>query len=83
MGKDVLSPPAHSAFGNMQEMVDFIEEIAENTGLPVGIKAAIGKLDEWKELAQIMEKPTGDPTLLPLMVVKEVQVLHLQVLQIM
>lgn len=58
LGKDVLSPPNHSAFGNVKEMVDFIEAIAKETGLPVGIKAAIGKLDQWKELARIM-KETG------------------------
>ncbi|GAA0872153.1 FMN-binding glutamate synthase family protein [Gangjinia marincola] len=53
-GKDVLSPPNHTAFTNVSEMVAFIEEIADETGLPVGIKAAIGKLDQWKELADIM-----------------------------
>lgn len=54
VGKDVLSPPNHSAFSTVPEMVDFIEAIAEETGLPVGIKAAIGKLDQWEELAKIM-----------------------------
>ena len=39
-------------------MVAFIEAIAEETGLPVGIKAAIGKLDQWIELADLM-KETG------------------------
>lgn len=58
MGKDVLSPPNHSAFSNIPEMVDFIETIAEATGLPVGIKAAIGKLEQWEELASLM-KSTG------------------------
>ncbi|MEL4308454.1 FMN-binding glutamate synthase family protein [Joostella sp. CR20] len=61
MGKDVLSPPNHSAFSNVQEMVDFLEEIAKETGLPVGIKAAIGKLDQWKELAAIMKKTNKGP----------------------
>ena len=61
LGQDVLSPPNHSAFGNMNELVDFVEELAENTGLPVGIKAAIGKLEEWKELAQIMKKRNCGP----------------------
>lgn len=61
MGKDVLSPPNHSAFSNMSEMVDFIEDIAEQTGLPVGIKAAIGKLDEWEELAGIMKETNRGP----------------------
>ncbi len=54
VGKDVLSPPNHSAFSNVKELMDFIEDIAENTGLPVGIKAAIGKLNEWEELADLM-----------------------------
>ncbi|WP_452231272.1 FMN-binding glutamate synthase family protein [Lacinutrix sp. MEBiC02404] len=58
IGKDVLSPPNHKAFSNVPEMVDFIEKIAEATGLPVGIKAAIGKLEQWEELADIM-KATG------------------------
>ncbi|MFD2516313.1 FMN-binding glutamate synthase family protein [Salinimicrobium flavum] len=61
MGKDVLSPPSHSTFSNMQELVDFVEDIAENTGLPVGIKAAIGKLDEWRELASIMKDTNRGP----------------------
>jgi len=54
VGKDVLSPPNHTAFSNVKELLVFIEEIAKNTGLPVGIKAAIGKLNEWEELADIM-----------------------------
>ncbi len=54
VGKDVLSPPNHTAFSNVVEMADLIETIAERTGLPVGIKAAIGKLDQWEELAEIM-----------------------------
>ncbi|MBQ0786782.1 MAG: FMN-binding glutamate synthase family protein [Oceanihabitans sp.] len=58
VGKDVLSPPNHKAFSNVPEMLDFIEQIAEATGLPVGIKAAIGKLEQWEELADLM-KATG------------------------
>ncbi|GHC62702.1 FMN-binding glutamate synthase family protein [Ulvibacter litoralis] len=54
IGKDVLSPPNHKAFSNIPELIDFIEDIAEKTGLPVGIKAAIGKLEQWEELADIM-----------------------------
>jgi glutamate synthase domain-containing protein 2 len=42
-------------------MVDFIEAIAEETGLPVGIKAAIGKLEQWEELADIMIKTGKGP----------------------
>ena len=58
IGKDVLSPPNHTAFSNVPEMVNFIETIAEATGLPVGIKAAIGKLQQWEALADLM-KTTG------------------------
>ncbi len=61
VGKDVLSPPNHSAFSNVTEMMEFIEEIADKTGLPVGIKAAIGKLEQWEELAQIMVKTGKGP----------------------
>ncbi len=61
VGKDVLSPPNHKAFSNVPELIDFVESIAEATGLPVGIKAAIGKLDEWKELTDIMAKTGKGP----------------------
>jgi glutamate synthase domain-containing protein 2 len=61
IGKDVLSPPNHKAFSNVPEMVDFIEQIAETTGLPVGIKAAIGKLEQWEELANIMKSTSKGP----------------------
>ncbi|MHA7843122.1 MAG: FMN-binding glutamate synthase family protein [Winogradskyella sp.] len=61
VGKTVLSPPNHKAFSSVPELVDFIESIAETTGLPVGIKAAIGKLEQWEELAQIMERDNRGP----------------------
>ena len=54
VGKDVLSPATHKAFDNVPELMQLIEDIAEETGLPVGIKGAIGKLDQWKELADLM-----------------------------
>ncbi|AWV96686.1 FMN-binding glutamate synthase family protein [Arcticibacterium luteifluviistationis] len=58
VGEAVLSPASHSAFSNIPELVDFVETIAKHTGLPVGIKAAVGKLEMWEELA-IMMKDTG------------------------
>ncbi|WP_422104055.1 FMN-binding glutamate synthase family protein [Winogradskyella sp.] len=61
IGKTVLSPPNHKAFSNVPELVDFVERIAEATGLPVGIKAAIGKLEQWEELAELMEKENRGP----------------------
>lgn len=54
VGKDVVSPPYHSAFSGVQGMVDFIEQMADATGIPIGIKSAVGKTDMWEELADIM-----------------------------
>ncbi|EAY30480.1 FMN-binding glutamate synthase family protein [Microscilla marina] len=54
MGKDILSPASHTAFTNVPEMLDFIEDVAENTGLPVGFKSAVGQLKMWEELADLM-----------------------------
>lgn len=54
MGQDVLSPAFHSAFDDIPGLVDFVESIAAETGLPVGIKSAVGKMELWEELADIM-----------------------------
>jgi glutamate synthase (ferredoxin) len=32
-------------------MLDFVERLADETGLPVGIKSAVGMMDFWRELA--------------------------------
>ncbi|NKI32437.1 FMN-binding glutamate synthase family protein [Croceivirga thetidis] len=61
VGKDVLSPSTHKAFSSIEELVDLIEAIAEETGLPVGIKAAIGKTGQWIELADLMKKTGRGP----------------------
>ncbi len=58
VGEDVISPSYHSAFSTVPELVDFVETIAKHTGLPVGIKAAVGKMEMWEELADLM-KLTG------------------------
>jgi glutamate synthase domain-containing protein 2 len=54
VGRDCASPPRHTAFGDVDEMLDFVEGLADRTGLPVGIKSAVGKEDFWQELAQLM-----------------------------
>lgn len=61
MGKDAISPAFHSQFRTIPEMVAFIEDMAENTGLPVGIKSAVGQLSMWEELAQYMAKTGKGP----------------------
>jgi glutamate synthase domain-containing protein 2 len=52
--EDCISPAHHTAFSNADELLDFVERIAEATGLPVGIKSAVGTLDFWLELADLM-----------------------------
>jgi len=55
MGEDCVSPPSHSAFHSVDEMLDFVEDLASETGLPIGIKSAVGQEALWIELAQRME----------------------------
>lgn len=61
LGQDCISPNAHSAFGTVDEMIDFIEKLADATGLPVGIKSAIGELHFWYDLAQRMQERNQGP----------------------
>jgi glutamate synthase domain-containing protein 2 len=53
-GVDCLSPSRHSEFDDVDSLLDFVELIAAETGLPVGIKSAVGDLDFWEELAEAM-----------------------------
>ena len=54
-GEDCRSPSKHSAFRDVDEMLDFVELLAANTGLPIGIKSAVGQLNFWVELAELMK----------------------------
>jgi glutamate synthase (ferredoxin) len=54
-GMDCISPARHTAFGDVSSMLDFIERLAEATGLPVGIKSAVGEMGFWYELARLIE----------------------------
>ncbi len=53
-GTDCVSPPSHSAFDGEDSLLDFVEQIADETGLPVGIKSAVGKADFWMNLTRLM-----------------------------
>ncbi len=55
-GKDCISPSRHTAFTDVDSMLDFVELVATETGLPVGIKSAVGHLWFWRELVQHMER---------------------------
>lgn len=56
VGKDCASPSRHTAFGDVDSMLDFVELIAAETGLPVGVKSAVGELGFWEELAALMAR---------------------------
>src|SRR3954471_23173392 len=58
MDRDCVSPGRHSAFRNADEMLDFVEWIANETGLPVGIKSAVGDSSFWEDLAGLMTAGT-------------------------
>jgi glutamate synthase domain-containing protein 2 len=60
-GVDCVSPAGHSAFSNVDEMLVFIERIAEATGLPVGIKSAVGERAFWRDLARRMRETGTGP----------------------
>ena len=54
MGKDCISPSSHREFHDVDSMLDFVERLAEMSGLPVGIKSAVGEMQFWKDLAHAM-----------------------------
>ncbi len=60
VGEDCFSPSRHSAFDDVDSMLDFVEMLAAETGLPVGIKAAVGNLRVWDELVDQMGRGTAE-----------------------
>jgi len=61
VGVTVHSPTRHAEFDDAAGLVDFVERIAEATGLPVGIKSAVGEVGFWHELAAAMAATGGGP----------------------
>ncbi|MBA4608451.1 FMN-binding glutamate synthase family protein [Aeromicrobium sp. Marseille-Q0843] len=53
-GVDCASPSRHTAFDDVDSMLDFVELVADATGLPVGIKSAVGNMEFWDELIELM-----------------------------
>ena len=54
VGQDCASPSRHTAFHDTDSLLDFVETVAEATGLPVGIKSAVGDLRFWHLLVEGM-----------------------------
>lgn len=56
IGVDCHSPSRHSAFSDADSLLDFVENLSLETGLPVGIKSAVGNTDFFEDLARLMSK---------------------------
>src|SRR4051794_40808857 len=52
--QDCVSPPGHREFKDADGLLDFVEMLAAETGLPVGVKSAVGEESFWEDLADLM-----------------------------
>jgi len=64
MGRDIVSPPSHPEFGDIDGLIDFVEMLAGESGLPVGIKSAVGDGAFWHDLAYRMRETGRGPDFL-------------------
>jgi glutamate synthase domain-containing protein 2 len=53
-GEDCISPSRHAEFSDADSLLDWVELLAGETGLPVGIKSAVGDMGFWHELTELM-----------------------------
>src|SRR3954447_817026 len=53
-GVDCISPSRHAEFSDTDSLLDWVELLAAETGLPVGIKSAVGDMGFWSELTEKM-----------------------------
>lgn len=53
-GQDCISPSRHAEFSDTDSLLEWVELLAAETGLPVGIKSAVGDLVFWDELTTLM-----------------------------
>lgn len=55
MGKDVLSPIAHSAFHTPIELLEFVQKLRNlSNGKPIGFKLCLGRPDEFMAICKAM-----------------------------
>ncbi|MDT7580419.1 MAG: hypothetical protein QOK35_1683 [Pseudonocardiales bacterium] len=52
-GVDCISPSRHAEFSDADSLLDWVEMLADETGLPVGIKSAVGDLEFWHDLVRL------------------------------
>jgi glutamate synthase domain-containing protein 2 len=55
-GVDCISPSRHAEFSDVDSLLDWVELLADETGLPVGIKSAVGDMGFWHELTDRMSR---------------------------
>ena len=55
-GVDCISPSRHAEFSDTDSLLDWVELLAAETGLPVGIKSAVGDMAFWHELTDLMSR---------------------------
>jgi glutamate synthase domain-containing protein 2 len=55
-GLDCVSPSRHAEFSDTDSLLDWVELLAAETGLPVGIKSAVGDPGFWVELTDLMSR---------------------------
>lgn len=55
LGKDVISPPAHTAFSSPKELLEFVGKLRElSDGKPIGFKLCIGYKTEFLSICKAM-----------------------------
>jgi glutamate synthase domain-containing protein 2 len=55
-GVDCISPSRHAEFRDVDSLLDWVEMLAQETGLPVGIKSAVGDMRFWHDLSEHMAR---------------------------
>ena len=56
VGRDCISPALHSAFHDADSLLDFAEQLADASGLPIGIKSAVGHDKMFRDVARLMAR---------------------------
>ena len=64
-GVDCISPSRHAEFTDADSLLDLVELLADETGLPVGIKSAVGDMAFWEELTDLMARTGAASTSSP------------------
>ena len=62
LGRDVLSPPGHSAFSTPVELLEFLDDLRTlSGGKPVGVKLCVGNRKEFLSLCKAMHESGRTP----------------------